>query len=113
MKGGRLIREARRRAWLTQAQLAERLGTKQPVVARWETGERSPTLETVTKAIRACGFDFHPRISERDHGEELTLKLWQRLTPKQRLERNADMLETEAWAKRARPTPRRRAHVER
>ncbi|MGH2730786.1 MAG: helix-turn-helix domain-containing protein [Actinomycetota bacterium] len=113
MKGGRLIREARRRAGLSQARLAERLGTKQPVVARWETGERSPTLETVTKAVRACGFDLDPQLSERDPGEEASLHLWQQLSPKQRLERNAAMLETEEWAKRARRVPRREARVER
>ena len=39
---GDLIREARERAGMTQAELARRLGTDQPSVSRWEQGKRTP-----------------------------------------------------------------------
>jgi transcriptional regulator with XRE-family HTH domain len=49
------IREARRRANLTQEELAERLGTTQSAVARWEKGDVSPRLDTFEKVAAACG----------------------------------------------------------
>src|SRR5207237_2181318 len=53
-----LIREARLRAGLTQAQLAERTGRDRSVVARWEQGAVAPSLETLLDLLRACGFDL-------------------------------------------------------
>jgi transcriptional regulator with XRE-family HTH domain len=50
-----LIREARRSAGLTQTQLAERLGTTQPVIARLERAAANPTFETLTRALHAAG----------------------------------------------------------
>ncbi len=51
------IRKARRKARLTQKKLAERLGTTQSAIARWETGRASPTVATFNRIIEACGFD--------------------------------------------------------
>jgi transcriptional regulator with XRE-family HTH domain len=50
-----LIRAARTEAGLTQAALAKRLGTTQPVVSRWERGGDEPRLSTLTRILRACG----------------------------------------------------------
>jgi transcriptional regulator with XRE-family HTH domain len=107
MKAARLIREARRRARITQAELAARLGTKQPVIARWETGGRSPSFDTVQNAIRACGFEMESRLTPRDIDQDGTIKFWLRLTPKERVDRNRQMLETEAWARRGRVVDRK------
>lgn len=49
-----LIRDARRQAQLTQAQLAERAGTTQPIVARLERGGGNPTIATLERALRAA-----------------------------------------------------------
>jgi transcriptional regulator with XRE-family HTH domain len=49
-----LIR-ARARAGLTQEQLAERMGTKQEVVARWEGGKVLPSTRTLAKFAKATG----------------------------------------------------------
>jgi len=62
MRGGQIVREARRRAGLTQAELARRLGTTQPVVARWEANSVSPTVETLDRIVRACGFYLDIRL---------------------------------------------------
>jgi transcriptional regulator with XRE-family HTH domain len=50
-----LIRAARRRAGLTQAQLAHRAGTSQPVVSAYEHGRRDPGVGTLTRLIAATG----------------------------------------------------------
>ena len=53
------ILKARREAGLTQAQVAERMGTKAPAVARLEnalvTGTPSPSLSTLRKYAAALG----------------------------------------------------------
>lgn len=50
---------ARREAGLTQATLAQRMGTLPPAVARLErslaTGKHSPSLSTLRKYAKACG----------------------------------------------------------
>ncbi len=50
-----MIRAARRAAGLTQASLASRLGTTQSAVARLERDASSPRVETLERALRACG----------------------------------------------------------
>jgi len=56
--GTDLIREARRRAGLTQAQLAELAGTTQSAIARLESGRTSPSFDTVRRMMRLCGFNL-------------------------------------------------------
>ena len=56
MYGGDLVREARRRAGLTQRELAERAGTTQSSIARLETGQTSPSFDLVVRLIKVCGF---------------------------------------------------------
>jgi ribosome-binding protein aMBF1 (putative translation factor) len=50
---------ARREAGLSQAQVAERMGTKAPAVTRLEralaSGQHSPSIDTVRKYAEACG----------------------------------------------------------
>jgi transcriptional regulator with XRE-family HTH domain len=55
MTPGSLIRDARRSAGLSQASLASRLGTTQSAIARLERDASSPRVETVERALRACG----------------------------------------------------------
>jgi DNA-binding XRE family transcriptional regulator len=51
--------KARMDAGLTQAEVAERMGTQAPSVARLErslaTGKHSPSIATVRKYVGACG----------------------------------------------------------
>lgn len=53
--------EARHEAGLTQAQVAERMGTKQSVVARLENAHHMPSLDLVTRYASAIGrrVDIH------------------------------------------------------
>lgn len=45
--------EARRKRGLTQAELAQRIGTKQTAIARLESGNANPTIGFLEKASRA------------------------------------------------------------
>lgn len=52
---GALIREARLRHGLDQAELARRAGTAQPAISRIERNAVSPTLETLNRLLEAMG----------------------------------------------------------
>lgn len=79
------MREARRRAGLSQAHLAARAGTTQSAIARVESGRTSPTLEYVSRLARACGFEIQARLVPYDD-QELTLARGNlRLSPEERL----------------------------
>jgi ribosome-binding protein aMBF1 (putative translation factor) len=51
------IRAARQRTHMTQANLAEKVGTTQSVIARLESGtdKRNPTLPFLARIAMACG----------------------------------------------------------
>lgn len=51
----RVIIEARTKAGLTQAQLAERMKTTQSVIARLEGGRVHPSTETLERLAKATG----------------------------------------------------------
>ena len=53
-----LIREARERARLSQADVARRARTSQPAIARYEAGQARPRLETAQRCVEACGFEL-------------------------------------------------------
>lgn len=46
---------ARARAGITQAELAQRMGTTQSAIARLESGKRTPSIDTVQRYARAVG----------------------------------------------------------
>lgn len=52
----RLVQEARQRAYLTQRDLAERMGTSQSAIAKLEQGGTNPTIETLERCAEAAGF---------------------------------------------------------
>ena len=57
----REVINARLSARLTQAQLAERMGTTQTAIARLESGKQMPSMKTLCKIGQAVGKT--PRIS--------------------------------------------------
>jgi transcriptional regulator with XRE-family HTH domain len=66
---GSAVRAARRRAGVSQVELAERAGTSQPSIARLEKGLVSPTVITLDRIARALGadlvIDFEPQSEPR------------------------------------------------
>jgi transcriptional regulator with XRE-family HTH domain len=52
---GALVREARKRHGLGQAELARRVGTEQPAISRIERNVISPSLNTLNRLFEAMG----------------------------------------------------------
>ena len=50
------VREARAHACVTQADLAERVGTSQSAIAKLEQGDGNPTIETIERCAKALGY---------------------------------------------------------
>jgi transcriptional regulator with XRE-family HTH domain len=77
MHGGDFILMARRRAGLSQRELADRLGCRQATIARWERDERHPSFEAAQAAVRACGFDLAGTIvaDDRSWWPQIALQL--------------------------------------
>jgi predicted transcriptional regulator len=84
----RLLVEARRRAGVTQRELARRAGTAQSVVARIERSQNSPTWETLKQLITAAGFELECQLVVRPVADSHMLEDVARilsLTPEDRL----------------------------
>jgi transcriptional regulator with XRE-family HTH domain len=81
-----LLRNARRAARLTQADLAERLATTQSAVARLERPDANPTIDMLDRALAAAGHRLElstepapPAVDEAQIAAHVTL------TPAERL----------------------------
>src|SRR5687768_7626544 len=85
--GNDLIREARRRAGLSQRELAERAGTTQSAIARLETGRSTPSFDTVLRLVRLCGLDLDVMLVERDGSDWAQAERLTSLTADERLRR--------------------------
>ena len=55
MNSAELLRSTRTRSGLTQAEVARRAGTSQPVVSACERGHRAPSMATLQRLIGAAG----------------------------------------------------------
>ena len=69
MISGDLLREARLRAGLSQAELARRAGRPTSVIGRWERGEVKPSIETLRELIRAAGLELGFQLSKADEDD--------------------------------------------
>ena len=65
MHGATVLTRARKRAGLTQAELARRAGTSQPVISAYEHGRRDPSIETLRRLVRAAGAELELGIGAR------------------------------------------------
>jgi transcriptional regulator with XRE-family HTH domain len=85
--GNDLVREARRRAGLTQRELAEKAGTTQSALARLEAGRTAPSFDLVLRLVRLCGYDLDIMLVERDDSDWAQALRLRDLTPARRIER--------------------------
>ena len=95
VRGGQLIREARLRAGLTQTELAERTGRERSVIARWEQGAVSPSVDNLLAIVEACGYDLPLVLIPRDTSQHEALEELGVLSPERRLERFFAKVEAE------------------
>lgn len=77
MHGGHYVLAARRRAGLTQRELADRIGRRQATIARWERGDRHVTLDDVEVVAAACGLHFAAElvVADRSWWSQISLQL--------------------------------------
>jgi transcriptional regulator with XRE-family HTH domain len=94
-----LVAGAREAAGLTQAELAERLGTKQPVVSRWERGVDEPRISTLERILRTCGLTLRLSVTP-DDVDRAQIRAQLALTPAERLASVANLSRTLAAARR-------------
>lgn len=81
-----IVRLARAKAKLTQAELAERCGIDQQVVSAYETGRRQPTLPTLEKLAGAAGFELSIRLLPHDDHDAALAAYVDQLPPELRSE---------------------------
>jgi transcriptional regulator with XRE-family HTH domain len=108
VKGAQFVREARKRASLTQAQLADRAGTTKSALARIESGRVAPTFERIVELVRACGFDLNTRLVPYDDSEWSVATWSLQRTPTERVQGNLNAVRFAAAGRIALRDARRR-----
>lgn len=87
VRGSDLIREARLRAGLTQAELAKLTGRERSVLARWEQGAVSPGFDNMLDVLEACGFELPLLLVPRETSLDARLEKNRQLSPERRAQR--------------------------
>lgn len=93
MRGSDLIREARTRAGLTQDELSERSKRPRSLIARWEQGSVSPSVDNFLEIIEACGFELPLVLVARNTELDARLEKNRQLSPERRAQRLLASLE--------------------
>jgi transcriptional regulator with XRE-family HTH domain len=69
--GAGLLRYARLKAKLSQAELAERANVPRSMVSAYERDQRQATLPTLIRLLRAAGFDLRMELTPHDDHDEV------------------------------------------
>jgi len=94
-----LIRSTRERTGISQTRLAELVGTRQPVISRWERGEDEPRISTLDRLLKACGFALL-LTAEPVEVDRTQIRQQLAMTPNERLQSVANLSKVLASAKR-------------
>lgn len=94
---GALVHALRTDAGLTQHELAKRIGTSQPAIARWEAGRAEPRLSTLRAVSTACG--KHLGLILRDDIDTAQITAQLALSPEQRLSANRSVVRLRGLAR--------------
>ncbi|HVA19081.1 MAG TPA: helix-turn-helix domain-containing protein [Solirubrobacteraceae bacterium] len=78
---------ARRRAGLTQRELAGRVECRQATIARWERGDRQPSYEDVQAVASVCGLQLDAHLAPEDRSWWPQIAMQLDCTPVQRVRR--------------------------
>jgi len=101
-----LLKEARLRAGITQAELGRRVQRSQSQIARWERGDVKPSLETLRELIRACGLELTLGMANYDDSYVPDIVDNLRVDPAERVDRAV------AWVNALRPFEAARAKAD-
>jgi transcriptional regulator with XRE-family HTH domain len=88
VRSAAIIREARLRAGLTQAELAERTDRERSVIARWEQGAVAPSVETVLALVEACGFELPLELVPSESVDDERLRKSMLLSPERHVQQS-------------------------
>lgn len=95
---GNLIKQARYRSGLSQRELARRAGTSQATLSAYESGRKSPSLDTLARIIRAAGQDLRIKVVPYDDHDDVMAAYEASLSPGARaaIERERERLRAQA-----------------
>lgn len=104
MVPGALLKLARRKKGLSQRELAQLAGVRQPTIAEIESGRRQPSWPLLCKILAAA--DLEPRVllAPYDDHDDVLDATTARLTPDQRQQRDQAMDTFLAVARAGLPT---------
>jgi transcriptional regulator with XRE-family HTH domain len=71
MNAAAIITSARTRARLSKRELARRVGTSPAAIVEYESGRRSPTVDSLDSILSACGYDVDFTLVDRAETERL------------------------------------------
>lgn len=71
MNAAAIITSARTRARLSKRELARRVGTSPAAIVEYESGRRSPTIDSLDVILRVCGVDIALSFVDRSETERL------------------------------------------
>lgn len=89
MSVGERIKEARANAKMTQAELANKIGTSYVVISQYENGKRNPKLETLQKIACTLGvnvntlLEFGEPVDSSEENKQDELEYWRRVLASQ------------------------------
>lgn len=81
---GNLLRSARAKAGVSQAQLAVLAGVPRSTVERIEAGARQPSLITLSRLLAAVGLEMRIRLEDYDDHDDVLDAQYATLTGEQR-----------------------------
>lgn len=67
---GNIIKLARAETGLSQRELARRAGTSQATLSAYESGNKSPSLDTLARIIRSSGLDLRISLAPADNHDQ-------------------------------------------
>jgi len=73
-----LLRLARDKAGITQAELARRAGVPASMVSAYERDRRQPTLATLLRLLKAAGYELRMHLAPYDDHDDVLAEQFQR-----------------------------------
>jgi transcriptional regulator with XRE-family HTH domain len=98
--GAGLLLYARMKAGLSQSELAVRAGVPRTTVSAYERDIRQATLPTLTRLLKAAGYELRMHLDPYDDHDDVLRDLEERLSPEER-QRWASYQETRVAKDRA------------